>query len=247
MMKILATYSIKGGVGKTATAVNLAYMAAREGARTLVWDLDPQGASSYYFRIKPKIKGGGKKLIIGDREVDGLIKGTDFENLDLLPADFSFRHLDLVLDHTKNPTRRLAKVVKPVRDEYDFLIMDCPPNISLLSECVIEMTDLLITPVIPTTLSLRTLEQLIDFIHKDKNPTGRVVPFFSMVDRRKSLHREVMHSLPERYPSMLTAHIPYASEVEKMGVERAPLARFAPKSRSALAYQALWNEIKGLL
>uniref|UniRef100_UPI00211B593E ParA family protein n=1 Tax=Crenothrix polyspora TaxID=360316 RepID=UPI00211B593E len=64
-MKVLALYSIKGGVGKTSSAVNLAFNAAQAGYRTLVWDLDPQGASSYYFRIKPKIKGGSKKLIAG--------------------------------------------------------------------------------------------------------------------------------------------------------------------------------------
>ena len=84
-MKILATYNIKGGVGKTTAAVNLAYIAALSGHTTLVWDLDPQGASSYYFRVKPKIKGGSKQLIAGKRELDGLIKGTDYENLDLLP------------------------------------------------------------------------------------------------------------------------------------------------------------------
>ena len=246
-MKILATYSIKGGVGKTATAVNLAYLAAREGARTLVWDLDPQGASSYYFRIKPKLKGGGKKLIVGDREVEGLIKGTDFENLDLLPADFSLRHFDLVLDHTKKPTRRLAGVIKPVVDEYDFLFLDCPPSISLLSECVIEIADALISPVIPTTLSQRTLEQLLNFIHHDKNPTGRVIPFFSMVDRRKKLHRTMMAELPEQYPELLSAFIPNASDIERMGVERMPLARYAPRSPSAKAYQALWQEIKTVM
>lgn len=100
-MKVLALYSIKGGVGKTSSAVNLAFIAARNGYRTLLWDLDPQGASSYYFRIKPRIKGGSKGLIAGKRELDDLIKGTDFEGLDLLPSDFSFRNLDLVLDTKK--------------------------------------------------------------------------------------------------------------------------------------------------
>jgi len=108
-MKIVALYSIKGGVGKTSSAVNLAFISACKGYRTLVWDLDPQGASSYYFRIKPKIKGGSKDLIAGKRELDGLIKGTDFENLDLLPSDFSFRNLDLVLDAKKKPTQQLKK------------------------------------------------------------------------------------------------------------------------------------------
>ena len=106
-MKVLATYNIKGGVGKTATAVNLAYLAAAEGARTLVWDLDPQGAASFYFRVKPKVKGGSEALITGRRALDRAIKGTDYDNLDLIPADFSYRNMDLELGETKKRTRRI--------------------------------------------------------------------------------------------------------------------------------------------
>ena len=243
-MKILATYSIKGGVGKTAAAVNLAYLAARDGAQTLIWDLDPQGATSYYYRIKPKLKGGGKSLINGQRTADGLIKGTDYEHLDLLPADFSFRHLDLVLDHTKKPARRLLNVLKPVAAEYRYVFLDCPPNISLLSECVIEIADAIISPIIPTTLSLRTLDQLTRFIAKNHSGDLNVLPFFSMVDKRKKLHREVMSTLPERYPNMLKTPVPYASDIERMGVERAALCSYAGSRPSAQAYRMLWNEIK---
>ncbi len=113
-MKVIATYNIKGGVGKTATAVNLAWLAAREGAPTLVWDLDPQGAASYYYRIKPKIKGGGKRLVQGKRDLDDFIRGTDYAQLDLLPADFSYRNMDLFLDQAKNPVRQIHKLLKPL-------------------------------------------------------------------------------------------------------------------------------------
>ncbi|MFZ2404480.1 MAG: ParA family protein [Methylobacter sp.] len=242
-MNVLAVYSIKGGVGKTSSAVNLAHTAARNGHRTLVWDLDPQGASSYYFRIKPKIKGGSKDLIAGKRELDGLIKGTDFENLDLLPADFSFRNLDLVLGAKKKPTRQLKKLLKPLAEEYDFIFLDCPPNISLLSEAVFEAADILLSPIIPTTLSLRTLEQLEKFIEENGLNKLALIPFFSMADRRKKMHREIMDNLIQSHPEILTTAIPYASDIERMGLERMPLGGYIKKSQSTVAYDALWQEI----
>jgi len=246
-MKIIATYNIKGGVGKTSTAVNLAYIAAQHGYKTLVWDLDPQGASSYYFRVKPKIKGGSKELIAGDRGLDGLIKATDFDNLDLLPADFSFRNLDLVLDARKKPTQRLKKLLAPLTKEYDFIILDCPPNISLLSESIFEATDIILSPIIPTTLSLRTLEQLKKYIKNNKLKHIQLIPFFSMADRRKKMHREIIETLVEKHPDILQTAIPYASDIERMGWERMPLGAYMTKGRSTQAYQELWQEILTLI
>lgn len=242
-MKTIAIYNIKGGVGKTTAAVNLAYLAARDGYPTLLWDLDPQGASSYYFRIKAKVKGGGKQLIAGKRELDGLIKATDFENLDLLPADFSFRNLDLELDARKKPTQRLQKLLKPLADDYAFVFLDCPPNISLLSEAIFTAADVLLTPIIPTTLSLRSLTQLKKFIVTNKLQRVRLLPFLSMTDQRKKLHKEMIAALPAQYPEMLGVQIPYASDVEKMGIERMPLGSFMKHSRSAKAFEALWQEV----
>lgn len=242
-MKIIATYTIKGGVGKTATTVNLAYLAAASGYRTLVWDLDPQGASSYYFRVKPKIKGGSRDLIAGKQEIDPLIKGTDFENLHLLPADFSFRNLDLVLDAEKKPTHRLEKLLKPLADEYDFIFLDCPPNISLLSEAVFVAADVLLSPIIPTTLSLRTLEQLKKFIKDSELKKLKLVPFFSMVDKRKKMHLNLMATLLEQHPEILAPVIPYSSEIEKMGINRMPLPAYATKGQVLEAYQQLWQTL----
>ncbi len=88
-MKVYASYNIKGGVGKTTAAVNLAFLASQEGQRTLVWDLDPQGAASFFFRIKPKWKGGAKALIRGKRSPDSLIRSTDFERLWIYSAPTS--------------------------------------------------------------------------------------------------------------------------------------------------------------
>jgi chromosome partitioning protein len=242
-MKILALYSIKGGVGKTSSAVNLAFCAANNGFRTLVWDLDPQGASSYYFRIKPKIKGGSKDLISGKRELDEMIKGTDFENLELIPADFSFRNFDLLLDDKKNPTKQLKKRLSTLSKDYDFIFLDCPPSISLLSEAVFAAADYLLSPIIPTTLSIRTLAQLKDFITGHGLSNTGLIPFFSMVDRRKNMHKDIMKQVQADYPDMLLTAIPYASEIERMGLERQPLAAYSGKSRAAEAYRALWLEV----
>jgi cellulose biosynthesis protein BcsQ len=240
---ILATYNIKGGVGKTSAAVNLATLAARGGAPTLLWDLDPQGASTYLFRVRAKVKGGGSKLVSGKSDVDGLLRGTDTDGLDLLPADFSYRHMDLALGDAKRPERRLARVLGPLQDSYDYTFLDCPPSISLVSESVFEAADALLVPIIPATLSSRTLEQLHSVLDS-KGP--RVLGFFSMADRRKKLHRELMDSLSAEY-DILDTVIPNSADVERMGAQRAALVDFAPKSRAARAYADLWEEVRARL
>jgi chromosome partitioning protein len=239
----LATYNIKGGVGKTASAVNLAYLAARDGRRTLLWDLDPQGASTYLFRVRAKVKGGGSKLVRGKSDVDALIKGTDHEGLDLLPADFSYRHMDLALGDAKRPERSLKRVLEPLKGEYEYTFLDCPPSISLVSESVFETADALLVPIIPATLSSRTLAQLYDVLD-GKGP--KVLGFFSMADRRKRLHREVMDSISAGFPILETV-IPNSADVERMGMQRAALVDFAPKSRAARAYADLWAEVRSRL
>lgn len=241
-MKVLATYNIKGGVGKTSAAVNLAALAARDGFRTLLWDLDPQGSATFLFRVKPKVSGGVRKLIERRSDVEDLLKGTDVEGLDLLPADFSYRHMDLVLGGTKRPEARLAKLLLPVAGDYDLAILDCPPSISLVSESVFETADALLVPLIPATLSVRTFEQLLRFVEEQVADPPEVVAFFSMVDRRKRLHREVVAGLGQMYKQIAASAIPSASDVERMGIRRSPLVEFAPASAAARAYAALWEE-----
>lgn len=245
-MKVLATYNIKGGVGKTASAVNLAFVAASRGSRVLVWDMDPQGAATFYFRIKPKVKGGGRAIVKGSLELGDAIKATDFENLDLVPADFSYRHLDLWLDEAKKPLARIRRALRQVAGEYDVVILDCPPSISLTSEGVFRAADALLVPTIPTTLSIRTYEQLDRFV--DDNPDMvrdlQILGFFSMVDRHRRLHRRAMSDLRAAHPDLLDTVIHTASDVERMGLERKPVGAFGRGTRSARAYEALWTEIE---
>jgi chromosome partitioning protein len=242
-VKIIACYNIKGGVGKTATAVNLSYLSARQGWRTLLWDLDPQAAASFYFRVEPHVKKGAKGIVRKKHALQEHIKGTNYPGLDIIPADFSYRHFERYLDAAKKSTGRLKKLLHPLADEYDVLFIDCAPSISLLSENIFQAADALLVPVIPTILSIRTLKQLLDFMRKQELDILKVLPFFSMVDRRRSLHRTIIENPPFKQTLMLKSWIPYASEVEKMGEYREPLLAYSSHCPSAVAYQALWDEI----
>jgi chromosome partitioning protein len=246
-MKVFATYNIKGGVGKTSAAVNLAYLAARDGQRTLLWDLDPQGAATFLFRIKSGVSGGAKALVRGRTGMDAPVKETDYQNLDLLPADFSYRNMDLALDRAKSPTRRITQLLATLASEYDIVFLDCPPSVSLVSESVLRATDALLVPLVPTTLAIRTYEQLIEFVRKAKAPRPAVLAFFSMVDRRKKLHRESMAALRHGHRGIAAAAIPASAVVENMGPRRAPVVVSAPSSEAAHAYAALWLEARDLV
>ena len=142
------------------------------------------------------------------------------------------------------PARKLSKLLAPLAAEYDVVFLDCPPSVSLVSENVLHAADLIVVPLIPTTLSVRTLEQLSDFVEEFKGHRPDILAFFSMVDRRKKLHREITEKLAaERYEVARTL-IPALSVIEMMSVERAPVAVFAPSSAAAKAYRGLWAELR---
>lgn len=243
-MTTLAIYSNKGGVGKTATAVNLAYCAAQAGAKTLICDLDPQSSATYYFRVKSKLKFGAKGFIKGGKKINKCIKGTDFKNLDLLPANFTLRNLDAAFYKLKHPKERLGKIIRPLQAEYDLIIFDCPANISILAENIFNASDFILVPIIPTTLSVRTYRQLLSFFRKNKYDTGKIYTFFSMVDKRKNMHKELMAMMLKDFNGVLRSLIPYLSQIERMGIDREPVAVTAPGSLASKAYQNLWAKIQ---
>ncbi len=206
----------------------------------------PQAAATYFFRIKPKVKGGSQRLVGGKGELASHIRATDDPSLHLLPADFSLRNLDVHLDATKRPLDRLASLLAGVADRYDVAFLDCPPSISLASESVFRASDALLVPTIPTPLSARTLTQLTEFLAEWPD-APQVLPYISMLDRRKRLQRDIVDELTAAWPSLLRTHLPNSSVVERMGTERAPVGAFAAGTRAARAFRELWAEIAAAL
>lgn len=243
-MATLALYSNKGGVGKTATAVNLAYLAAQTGLATLICDLDPQSSTSFYFKVKPKLKPKARGFSHGGKPLVQSIKATDYENLDLLPADFTHRNLDLTLNQLKHRKHRLSNVFEPLGKEYDLIILDCPAMLNLVAENIFNAANYLLVPLIPTTLSVRTHQQLLSFLKEISYGAERVYTFFSMVDRRKKMHQDIMAAVLGDFDRVLQSAIPYSAQVEQMGLYRQPVPVLAPHSPAAKAYQALWTEIQ---
>jgi len=237
-VKTVAVFSVKGGVGKTAIAVNLAHAAATQSARrTLLWDLDAQGAATYVLKLAPKGGAAVRKLFAKDSELDGAIQSSAWPGLDLLAADKSLRGLEGLLA-ADDKGKRLRKMLKEIERDYDRVIIDCPPGLGALADQIFRAVDLVVVPMLPSPLSVRATEQLIDHVARNHDGQPPVLPVFSMVDRRRALHRTLVDASPGQ-PA-----IPYASAVEAMAVHRSPIAARTPSAPAARAFAALWAEVE---
>ena len=246
MMNAVAIYNMKGGVGKSTTAVNLSYIAAASGRRVLLWDLDPQAASSFALRVRPRVAGFGRKSLKTGEALQAAIKETDYSNFDLLPADFAYRKLDRLIDEVGQPARVVEALLTSLGRDYDLVILDCPAGFSLLTEGLFAAADAVLVPTIPSVLSLRMVARLVKWADRSDSPAD-LSAFFNMVDRRKALHRSVSE-WPVTHPEIFLANqVPYASVVEQMAVRRMPLSLFAPRDAATRAFEGIWTELQARL
>jgi len=239
---VLGCYALKGGVGKTSAAVNLAWLAAEEGRKTLLWDLDPQAAATFLLNAKPKVKGGVRKLLQGESDPADAVKSTAYPGLELLPSQVLYDSADIDLDASKKSEQRVSRVLRDLSG-YDVVIIDCPPGLSLLSANIVRACDLLLVPIIPSPLSLRTLDQVVDFRESIPEADTSVLAFLSMVDSRRALHRQVLELIGDKYSQVAKTAIPMSATVERMGQRRAPLVAWASGTKVADAYRELWGEV----
>ncbi|WP_319765354.1 AAA family ATPase [Maridesulfovibrio sp.] len=243
-MKSMACYNMKGGVGKTSFAVNFAYLSAANGVRTMVWDLDPQGAATFHLGVEPLEQTKLKKLIKDKKLIKNMVEPTPYANLSVIPAGFDYRNMDMVLDDSKKSRKKLKKIISSFEENYDLFLFDCPPSISNLSEVIFSTVEYILMPVVPAVMPQQSFLKVKEYLSSMNETCAELIPFFNMVDRRKSGHRKIMWDNKKEFKNYFCENfIPARADVEKMGIERAPLHAFAAKSSAAVAYKDLWKEI----
>lgn len=244
-MITIAFYNLKGGVGKTTTAVNMAYLAAASGKNTLLWDLDPQAAATWLCQQESN-KSRAIKVFSKGRTIAELEVASPFPNLSVIPADLSLRKMEKEFEG-QSGTRWLRNLIKPMTEKHDILIYDCAPSLSPAMEQLLSDVDVVLIPMIPSPLSIRAMEQVIEFFAAKKNSPQKMLGFFNQVDMRRNLHRQAVESLKHMPVPMLKTWIPMDSAVEQMALRQAPLTSYAGRGRAANAYQEMWKELARLL
>jgi len=236
-MASVAIYSPKGGVGKSTCAVNLAYLsAATSRRRTLLWDIDAQGAAGYLLQAD-RGRDTADKIFSRDADPTALAQPTGYPLLSVLAADASLRRLDVQLVE-EDARKRVRKLVRGLEKRFERIILDCPPGVTEISEQIFRAVDLVVIPTQPSALGLRGLEAAQAYVRAQRRDGPEILPVLSMADMRRKLHRETAAQHSE------WGVIPYASAVERMSSEQAPVNAFAPRHPAARAFAELWAEVE---
>lgn len=239
-MRSLAVFQLKGGVGKTTTAVNLAACAAQSGIRTLLWDLDPQGSASWLCGVDAQKK--QEKIWSEDKPIGRFIKRSKVEKLDVIAGDLSLRKFHQSIDSKSDARKQMERLISVISEDYGFLLVDCPPALTSAIEGILKAMDRILVPVQPSKLSILAYENVKG--HLDWVKKSQWLPFVTMIDRRKTAHIQWLEDEAKQYKDMLETRIGYSASAERMLQQREPIVCIYPPVVMAKNYQTLWEEIK---
>ena len=256
MCKVIAIANQKGGVGKTTTACNLGIGLARIGSRVLLIDLDSQGSLTACIGIHEPDEleislGSVLESIINDEEInlmEGIIRHE--EGVDLMPGNIELSGLDVILVNTMNRERVLQQYVNLVKDQYDFILIDCLPSLGMLTINALACADSVIIPVQTEYLPTKGLQQLMRTIARVKrqiNPELQIEGIlFTMVDERTNLAKDVMHVICNAYQGKLKffqSRIPRSIRSAETPANGISIYKYDQYGKAAAAYAALTLEV----
>ena len=249
MGKIIAIANQKGGVGKTTTSVNLGAGLAQVGKKVLLVDIDAQGNATTGVGIeKSELDQCIYNVLVEDADVQGVIRKTATENLDVLPATIQLAGAEIELVPTISREVRLQRALQPIRDEYEYIIIDCPPSLGLLTINALTAADSVIIPVQCEYYALEGLSQLLNTVrlvqkHLNKNLAIQGV-LLTMLDARTNLGIQVIDEVKKYFrDKVYRSIIPRNVRLSEAPSHGKPIMQYDAKSRGAEVYLDLAEEV----
>lgn len=249
--RIIAITNQKGGVGKSTTAVNLGASLALLGERVLVVDADPQGNTTTGFGVeKPALERSVYDLLLNDASVEQVITGTGIAALDLVPATLSLAGAEIELVSALSREGRLKKALDPVVGRYDYILIDCPPSLGLLTINALAAAHYVLIPVQAEYYALEGLSQLTTIINRVREHLNTNLEILgvliTMYDGRTKLAVEVLDEVHRHFPGrVFQTQVPRNIRLSEAPSYGKPVVLFDLKSRGAQAYLSLAKELTG--